>query len=101
MPAWITRLNYISHARTPNRKDLGHSNVTDPEYLMHDVADQPSRRGTALAPVFGIVGAFVVVLLIMTADHQPIGSFLLWIAPPLVAALLIWRYWLKPQHERS
>jgi hypothetical protein len=62
---------------------------------------QPPKRGSALAPVFGITGAFVVVLLMMSAYHQTIGSFLLWIAPPFVVALLLWHYWLKPQQERT
>ena len=59
----------------------------------------PLHEKTGVFPSFlGVVGGILVVLALMHVCHAPIVSFLLWTTPPVIVALLLRRYWLKPQH---
>jgi hypothetical protein len=49
----------------------------------------------------GIVAALVTVLLLISASHELIGSFLVWITPSIVAAVVIWRFLLNPRHHND
>jgi hypothetical protein len=37
----------------------------------------------------------------MNASHELIGSFLVWITPPIVAAVVMWRFLVNPHHHNE
>ena len=79
-------------ARFANRRQMTHyDNSPTPDPLLD--------KRSVLPSFLGVVAGIVVVLAVMNAYHAPIVSFLLWTTPPVIVALLVRRYWLKPRHK--